>query len=106
MINSGSNFKLGSRIAELSKMVANHVNVTIGTDSVASNNNLDMLEEAHLAALLQKGHNKDPLLLDSHQVFDMMTINGAKAFGVENKLGSIEIGKLADLAIIDLRKPP
>ena len=100
-----SNLKLGSGIAEISAMISKDVNVTIGTDGAASNNNLDMFEESHLAALVQKGYNKNPNLLNSHQVFDMLTINGAKAFGVEDKLGSIEIGKLADLAIIELNQP-
>lgn len=100
-----SNLKLGSGIAEISAMISKNVNVTIGTDGVASNNNLDMFEESHLAALVQKGFNKNPNLLNSHQVFDMMTINGAKAYGVEDKIGSIEIGKLADLAIIELNQP-
>ncbi len=79
------------------------LNVCLGTDSAASNNNLDMFEEMKFAALLQKYHYNDPTVLNSKEIFEMATINGAKALGI--KAGLINPDYLADLVIIDLRKP-
>ena len=99
-----SNMKLcvGNAI-NYSAMKKSKLNVTLGTDSAASNNNLDMFEEMKFAALLQKYHYSNPTLLNAKEVFEMATINGAKALGIE--AGLIEPGYLADLAIVDLRKP-
>jgi 5-methylthioadenosine/S-adenosylhomocysteine deaminase len=97
-----SNLKLGSGIAPISTMLKNNVNVGIGTDGAASNNRLDMFAEMRLAALLAKGASEDPTLLPAHQVLEMATINAAKALGLEDKIGSIEIGKKADVVAVKL----
>jgi len=99
-----SNLKLGSGIARIADMVAAGVNICIGTDGATSNNDLDMLGEIRTAALLQKGVNENPELLTTMQAMEMATINGAKAFGLDHLMGSIEAGKQADLAIIDFDK--
>jgi 5-methylthioadenosine/S-adenosylhomocysteine deaminase len=97
-----SNLKLGSGIARVADLLANGVNVAIGTDGCASNNNLDMWEEMHLAALIQKGVSYDPTVLPAEQVLYMATMGGAVALNMENEIGSLEIGKRADLIVMDL----
>jgi len=97
-----SNLKLGSGIARVADLLANGVNVAIGTDGCASNNNLDMWEEMHLASLVQKGVNFDPTVLPAEQVLYMATMGGAKALNLDDKIGSLEAGKQADLIIVDL----
>jgi len=99
-----SNLKLGSGIARIADMIAAGVNVCIGTDGATSNNDLDLLGEVQTAALLQKGINENPELLTTMQAMEMATINGAKAYGLDENLGSLEPGKRADLAIIDFDK--
>ncbi len=101
--NPGSNMKLASGVMPLQKLLNAGVNVGLGTDGAASNNNLDMLEEMKLAALLHKVHNLDPTVADAKTVFRMATLNGAKALGI--KAGVIKEGYLADIAIIDFNKP-
>ncbi|WP_297519736.1 amidohydrolase family protein [Thermococcus sp.] len=101
--NPGSNMKLASGVMPLQKLLNAGVNVGLGTDGAASNNNLDMLEEMKLAALLHKVHNLDPTVADAKTVFRMATLNGARALGI--KAGAIKEGYLADLAIIDFNKP-
>jgi 5-methylthioadenosine/S-adenosylhomocysteine deaminase len=97
-----SNLKLGSGIAPISSMLKNNVNVGIGTDGAASNNRLDMFAEIRLAALLAKGVSEDPTTVPAHQALEMATINAAKALGLDDKIGSIEIGKKADIVAIKL----
>lgn len=101
--NPAANLKLGSGIAKVPKMLESGINVALGTDGVASNNNLNLFEEGKLTALLHK--RDDPRKINEQQVLDMMTINGAKALGMEDEIGSIEIGKKADLVLIDLEDP-
>lgn len=101
--NPGSNMKLASGVMPIEKLLNAGVNVGLGTDGAASNNNLDMLEEMKLAALLHKVHNLNPTVADAKTVFRMATLNGAKALGI--KAGMIKEGYLADLAIIDFNKP-
>jgi 5-methylthioadenosine/S-adenosylhomocysteine deaminase len=96
-----SNLKLSSGIARISEMVARGVNVSIGTDGPASNNDLDLFHEAQLAALVQKGVSGDPRVLPAQKVFSMLTIDGAQALGLKEHIGSIEEGKFADLALVD-----
>lgn len=100
-----SNMKLASGFMPLPEMLKAGVNVALGTDSACSNNNLDMLEEMKMAALIHKGHRLDPTIVNSQTVLDMATINGAKALGWDKEIGSLEPGKKADLIIIDFNRP-
>lgn len=101
--NPSANLKLGSGIAEVSELIDKGINVALRTDGVASNNNLNLLEEAKITSILHK--RESPKHLDEQQVLDMMTVNGAQALGLQDQIGSIEIGKKADLVIIDLDNP-
>ncbi|MEQ1599762.1 MAG: TRZ/ATZ family hydrolase [Methylotenera sp.] len=97
-----SNLKLASGIAPITEYAKHGVNIGLGTDGAASNNRLDMFAEMRLAALLAKGQSGDATAISAHQVLEMATINGAKALGLDDKIGSIEIGKLADLTAVRL----
>ena len=99
-----SNLKLASGIAPISKLLAKGVNVGLGTDGAASNNRLDIFAEMRLSALLAKGMSEDAKVIPAHQALEMATINAAKAMGLEDKIGSIEIGKLADLTAVKLNE--
>ena len=100
--NPVSNMKLGNGpAAPVPKMLATGINVTLGTDSVASNNSLDMFGTMKAAALLHKALGKDPTIVPAQDVLDMATINAAKALRMGRKLGSIEEGKLADVILIN-----
>lgn len=103
--NPISNLKLASGISPVPSLMKAGVTVALGTDSSCSNNNSDMFGVMKTAALLHKGFNKDPTLLPAEQVLRMATIEGAKALLWDRQLGSIEIGKIADLAIVDFKKP-
>jgi 5-methylthioadenosine/S-adenosylhomocysteine deaminase len=96
-----SNLKLGSGIAPIPEYINKNINISIGTDGCASNNNLDMIEEMRLTALIHKGVNHNPTLITAKDTLKMATINGAKALGLDDKIGSIEIGKCADILLID-----
>jgi len=97
-----SNLKLASGIAPVSQLLAKGVNVGLGSDSAASNNRLDMFAEMRLSALLAKGLSEDATVIPAYQALEIATINGAKAMGLEDKIGSIETGKLADLTAVKL----
>ena len=97
-----SNLKLGCGVAKISDMLLNNINVSLGTDGQGSACNLDMFEEMKYAALLQKGFNEDATKLPAYDVLKMATINGAKALGLDDKIGSIEEGKRADLILVDM----
>lgn len=97
----GSNLKLASGIAETPYMVQENISLSLGADGAPCNNNLDMFNEMRLAALIQKPIH-GPTSMNARTVFRMATIGGAKAVGMENEIGSIEIGKKADLAILNL----
>lgn len=103
--NSASNMKLASGISPVSKLMESDVNVSLGTDGAASNNNLDMIEEMKIAALLQKVNTMDSTVLPAEKVFNMATINGAKALGLQDEIGTIETGKKADLVLVDMKTP-
>ena len=103
--NPASNMKLGNGFAPVKKMLDAGVNVCLGTDGAASNNSLNMFHEMSLLALIHKGLNRDPQCISAAEVFRIATINGAKALGLENEIGSIEVGKKADIAILDLDNP-
>jgi 5-methylthioadenosine/S-adenosylhomocysteine deaminase len=99
---ASSNLKLASGIAPVATLLAKGVNVGLGTDSVASNNRLDMLSEMRLSALLAKGFSEDATAVPAYQALQMATINAAKAMGMDHKIGSIEVGKFADLTAVRL----
>ena len=103
--NPESNLKLGNGVAPISKLIRKGGKVGLGTDSAASNNNLDLLSEVDFAAKLQKGIYPETGPLNSIEAVEMLTINGAKVLGLDHKIGSIEIGKQADLILIDTQKP-
>ncbi|WP_407454948.1 amidohydrolase family protein [Methanobrevibacter sp.] len=99
--NPCSNMKLASGIAPVSKLIENDICVSIGTDGASSNNNLDLFEEMKTASLLQKVSTLDPKVLDSDESIAMGTIKGAEALGLDSEIGSIEVGKKADIILID-----
>ena len=99
-----SNMKLGSGIAPIYEMLEAGINVTIGTDGAASNNNLNIMEEMHLAGLLQKGFHRDATIMSSRDILKMSTINGAKA-QKRNNTGVIKVGYQADLILLDFEQP-
>ncbi len=103
--NPASNMKLGNGFAPVPEMLEKGINVCLGTDGAASNNSLNMFHEMSLMALIHKGTHKTPQCVGATEVFKMATINGAKALGLEKETGSIEVGKKADLAILDLNVP-
>ena len=102
--NPTSNMKLGSGFARITRAMELGVNVALGTDGCASNDNLDMFEEMHICSLIHKWLAKDPTVLSAWDVIDMATKNGAKALGMDDT-GEIAVGKKADLCVVDLDKP-
>ncbi|MBO5939716.1 MAG: amidohydrolase family protein, partial [Kiritimatiellae bacterium] len=102
--NPSSNMKLGSGFARIAAAKAAGVNIALGTDGCASNDNLNMFEEMHLTALIHKGIAQDPTVLTAADVLDMATANAAKAIGRKDT-GSIKIGNRADFCVIDLNRP-
>ena len=96
-----SNLKLGSGIAPVAKMLEEGISVSLGADGAACNNRLDMFTEMRTAALLQKALH-GPEVLPAHRVLRMATIDGARALGLETEIGSLEVGKRADLAVVRL----
>jgi len=103
--NPTSNMKLASGMAPIPHILERNIVLGIGTDGASSNNNLNMLEELHLAALLHKVSWGDPTVLPADRVLEMGTLGGAKVLNLEKEIGSIEIGKKADIILIDLDKP-
>jgi 5-methylthioadenosine/S-adenosylhomocysteine deaminase len=100
--NPTSNLKLASGVAPVVKMLQAGLNVGIGTDGPASNNDLDMFEETRIAAILAKGISGDPTALPARSALEMATRLGANALHIGHLTGSIEVGKRADFAIVDL----
>lgn len=100
--NPTSNLKLASGIAPVAKMLEHNINVAIGTDGAGSNNDHDMIEEIRLTALLPKGALFNPTVVPAKKVVRMATIEGARAIGLDTLIGSIEIGKRADIITFDL----
>jgi 5-methylthioadenosine/S-adenosylhomocysteine deaminase len=99
-----SNAKLGNGVARIVEMLAAGATVGLGTDSNMTNNNIDMIEEMRMAALVQKQATADPSVLPSAAVLRMATLGSAAVLGLGDEIGSIEVGKAADLAVIDLRR--
>lgn len=102
--NPSSNLKLASGVAPVPQMLRLGLNVGIGTDGPASNNDLDMFEEVRLAALLAKGHSGDPTTLPARDALLMATRLGAQAMHLGHLTGSLEVGKRADLIVVDVHR--
>ncbi|MEM3873743.1 MAG: amidohydrolase [Candidatus Bathyarchaeia archaeon] len=100
-----ANMKLGLGAAKVKELLELDVNTALGTDGPASNNTLDMFETMKFGALLQKFVYRKPEVLSAHEVLEMATINGAKALGLEKSIGSLDVGKKADIILINLLKP-
>ncbi|MCP4488890.1 MAG: TRZ/ATZ family hydrolase [Gammaproteobacteria bacterium] len=96
-----SNLKLASGICPVAELQNNSINICLGTDSAASNNDLDMFAEMRTAALLAKGVSGDARSCSAQQAIAMATINGARALGLGNDIGSVEVGKQADIIALD-----
>ncbi len=105
MHNPQSNMKLSSGIAPVPRMIAKGVNVSVGTDGSSSNNDLDMWEEMRTASFLQKVADGDPSTMPAYEILKMATVNGAKAIGMEGRLGRITEGYTADMVMLDIEKP-
>jgi len=103
--NPESNMKLASGIAPVPELLAHGVTVGLGTDGCASNNNLDLFTEMDMAAKLHKINAMDPTVMGAEKVLRMATIEGAKAMGIEDITGSLEVGKKADVILVDTAKP-
>lgn len=97
-----SNLKLASGFAPVKQFMDANINVALGTDGAASNNDLDMFNEIHLAAILAKAVAKDPTAVNAAEILRIATLNGAEAMGLEKEIGSIEAGKAADIIAVDM----
>ncbi len=97
-----SNLKLGCGIANINEMIENNINVSLGTDGQGSGSNLDLFETMKFTALLQKGIQENAVSMPAYEVLKMATINGAKALNLEDKIGSLQEGKIADIIILNL----
>lgn len=100
--NPLSNLRLGCKIADITKYKKQGILVGLGTDGQGSGNNLDMFETMKMAALIQGGIHENEERIDSKEAIKMATINGAKLLGMDNRIGSIEEGKEADIIIVDI----
>jgi len=102
--NPSSNMKLGSGFAPVPKMLEKGINIALGTDGSASNNNVNMFEEIHLASIIHNGYRCDPTIMKPSQIIRMATVNGARAQG-RFDTGSLEVGKKADIIALNLDAP-
>ncbi len=100
-----SNMKLGNGMAPIPELLTAGIRVGLGTDSIMTNNNLDLFEEMRQAALLAKLRREDPAVLPAWTTLEMATIHGARALGLEDSIGSLEVGKRADLILVNLNQP-
>ena len=100
-----SNMKIASGICPTQRLLDHGINVALGTDGAASNNRLNMLAELQSAALVAKLESAQATALPAMAALELATINGAQALGMEQAIGSLEIGKDADMIAIDLREP-
>ncbi len=103
--NPQSNLKLASGIAPIADYLRRGITVGLAPDGTASNNNLDMWEEMRLAATLHKANTGDPTAISARQALEMATLQGAKCLGLETQIGSLEVGKKADICIVDFDQP-
>lgn len=102
--NPGSNMKLANGFSPVEKLLDAGVNVALGTDGSSSNNNLNMFEEMNYASLVNKATTFEPTAVPAFKALQMATINGAKALGIDDKVGTITAGKKADIIMIDIEK--
>ena len=100
-----SNLKLASGIPKVPELLEAGANVGLGCDGAPCNNSYDMIREMKIAAVIQKGRLLDPLTMPASTALEMATVRGAEAMGMGSEIGSIEVGKKADLVFIDLKKP-
>ncbi len=103
--NPECNMKLASGVAPIPELLKAGVKVGLGTDGVASNNDLDLFDEMNTAAILHKLNSADPTVLDAQSVVEMATMGGARVIGMEKEIGSLEPGKKADLILLDMLQP-
>jgi len=103
--NPGSNLKLASGVAPVPQLLEAGVTVSLGTDSAASNNNLDMLEEIRLASLIHKGVSGDPLVVPAYTALEMAFRGGAKSLYWDDEIGMLKPGYKADLILVNMEKP-
>jgi 5-methylthioadenosine/S-adenosylhomocysteine deaminase len=103
--NLESNLKLASGVAPVPELLSRGVVVGLGTDGCASNNNLDLFQEMDFVAKVHKVHRLDPTVMPAQSVLEMATLGGARVLGMEKEIGSLEVGKKADVIILDLNKP-
>jgi 5-methylthioadenosine/S-adenosylhomocysteine deaminase len=99
-----SNLKLASGYCPINHLLSKGVNVALGTDGAASNNDLDMMAELQTAALLAKGQSGSPQAITAYQALSIATVGGARALGIEEQVGTLTIGKQADIIAIDLNQ--
>jgi len=104
-VTTESEMKLSSGVAPMPEFIDRGVALGIGTDSCASNNNLDMFQEMDISAKLHKVNKLDPTVLSARQVLTLATLGGARAIGLDDKIGSLEAGKRADVIVVDTSKP-
>jgi len=103
--NPCSNMYLASGVAPIPEMLAAGITVGLGSDGPASSNNHSLFQAMKMAALLQKGVHRDPTIMTAEKVLEMATIDGARAIGLDHLIGSIEVGKKADIAIVGTDHP-
>ena len=103
--NPECNMKLASGVAPIPELMKAGVKVGLGTDGVASNNDLDLFNEMNTAAILHKLNSLDPTVLDAQSVVHMATMGGARVLGMEKEIGSLEPGKKADMILLDMMQP-
>lgn len=103
--NPQCNLKISSGVAPIPELLKAHAQVGLGTDGVVSNNDLNLFEEMNTAAIIHKYTHNEPTVMNASEVIDIATIGGAKVLGLDKKIGSLEVGKLADMIIINLNKP-
>ncbi len=100
-----SNMKLGAGVAPVPEMLRRGIDVGLGTDGCASNNNLDLFGEMGMCAKLHKVFSADPTVLTAEKVVEMATIGGARVLGMADRIGSIAPGKGADIILVNMKKP-
>lgn len=103
--NPCSNLYLASGVAPVPEMLSAGLTVGLGSDGPASSNNHNLFQAMKTAALMQKGYHRDPTIMTAEKVLEMATIDGARAIGLEHRIGSLEVGKQADVIVIDTQHP-